>query len=95
VPFYVDRVHKARTPERSHTHIACVHTVGSDRRWTPAQVAASILSGEEWLTRGTDGSSARIRPLAKCPFPGCSFGPDITTYPDHTRANNLDNLPPC
>jgi hypothetical protein len=30
-----------------------------------------------------------------CPMPPCSASPYLTTAPDHTAANNLENLPRC
>lgn len=59
---------------------------------TRASVVRSIDNGNLWQTSG-GGRTARIRKIAQCPRPGCSVTPYITTAPDHTTANNLDNLP--
>jgi hypothetical protein len=41
------------------------------------------------------GMSARIKKISFCPRAGCYVSPYITTAPDYSTANNLDNLPPC
>jgi hypothetical protein len=55
---------------------------------------AGIDAGEDWKTYG-GGRSAQIRKISYCPAPGCYLTPYITTSPDHTTENNLDNLPLC
>lgn len=62
---------------------------------TNQNVWDSIDSGESWWTRAADGSTARIKKLTYCPHPACIFKPYLTTAPDHTTKNNLDNLPHC
>jgi len=93
--YYTNRVHKSWNASGTHQHIEFVCQEGTGTHWTPGEVVASIASGNDWRTRGADGSSARIKPLQFCPAPSCLTKPYITTQPDHTTANNLDNLPPC
>jgi hypothetical protein len=93
--YYANKVHKSWNSSGTHQHIEFVCQETSGTHWTPGEVVASIELGNEWRTRGTDGSSARIKPLQYCPAPSCLTKPYITTTPDHTTANNLDNLLPC
>ncbi len=58
------------------------------------QVVAGLDRGEHWRTVGR-GQYATIKKLSYCPAAACYVGPYITTSPDHTHANNLDNLPAC
>lgn len=77
-----------------HEHIEGVCTaVGTP--YTRRQVVESIRAGYIWDTQGPDGSRARIHPIATCKHLGCSATPYITTNPDSTGKNNLDNLPRC
>jgi Protein of unknown function (DUF3892) len=92
--YIVDRVHKVWSADHSHQHIESVCLIGGGHV-SRTRVVASVDAGEEWRTRGRDGSSARIRTRAFCPHPTCYERWYITTDPDHTPANNLDNLPPC
>jgi Protein of unknown function (DUF3892) len=93
--YYVDKVHKSWNSSHTHEHIdyACVESSGT--HWTPTEVVASLNAGNEWRTRGRDGATAKIRPLVYCPHNACYAKPYITTSPDHTTSNNLDNLPAC
>jgi len=93
--YYTNAVHKVWSVNASHQHIEFVCQEGSGTHWTPGEVITSIAAGHVWRTHGKDGSSAIIKPLQYCPAPGCLTKPYITTSPDHTTANNLDNLPPC
>jgi hypothetical protein len=95
VSYTVDRVRKetSYTP-RVHEHIEGVCTT-SGTHFTRREVVDSMRRGEGWMTRGPDGSSAVIKPMNTCPVTGCPATPYITTAPDHTTANNLDNLPRC
>ena len=84
---------KELSSDGSHRHIAGVCT--TDRLYyTRAQVVAGLDRGELWETFG-GGARARIRKIQFCPHGSCLLSPYITTAPDHTAANNLDNLPPC
>ncbi len=88
----VTRVRKESSADRTHYHIAGVCSeVGYTTR---QQVVIGLERGEYWRTYG-GGQYATIEKLTYCPAPGCYVSPYITTSPDHTQANNLDNLPPC
>ena len=80
---------------RTHEHIDGVCTSPGGGHTSRAGVVASIARGDEWFTLAADGTSARIRQAAGCPVAGCTATPYITTAPDHSRTNNLDNLPRC
>ena len=89
----VTKVRKERAGDGSHEHIAgACATDGT--YWTRAQVTASIDAGSIWYSSG-GGSTARVRKIAHCPAWACPATPYITTDPDHTTANNLENLPRC
>jgi len=89
----VNGVHKEQASSGTHQHIAEV-CVGSTH-YTRAQVVSGLDSGESWKTQGRDGTQARIKKITYCPAVGCMLTPYITTEPDHTKTNNLDNLPAC
>jgi hypothetical protein len=93
--YYTDKVHKSWNASGTHQHIDFVCQETSETHWTPSEVVASIDAGNVWRTRGADGSSAVIHKLTYCPAAECLISPYITTNPDHTTANNLDNLPLC
>lgn len=79
---------------RAHEHIEGVCTADGVH-YTRLQVVLAIRRGEQWITSG-GGATARIRELDRCSVvSGCPAAPYITTTPDHSTANNLDNLPPC
>jgi Protein of unknown function (DUF3892) len=78
----------------AHEHVVGVCTTAGTY-YTRAQVVAGLNAGEDWHTRGSDDSQATINESSVCPQSGCSASPYITTSPDHTTANNLDNLPAC
>lgn len=87
-------VRKESSADGTHQHIAGVCT--DIRLYCPrAEVVAGIDRGEAWSTKGPDGSQATIKKLRFCPAPACMVTPYITTAPDHTTRNNLDNLPAC
>ena len=89
----VTHTRKEASADGTHEHVAGVcTTVGT--YFTRAEVVSGIDRGETWLTSG-GGSTARIKKISYCPRTGCYLSPYITTAPDHTTANNLDNLPPC
>jgi hypothetical protein len=89
----VTRSRKELSSDGTHHHIAGVCTADG-AYYTRAQVIAGIDRGESWVT-SAGGSTARIKKIAYCPHSGCYMSPYITTAPDHTTANNLDNLPAC
>ena len=92
--FIVTGTQKEVAPDRYHMHIKAV-CVRTGQSYTRAQVVASIATGEKWYTLGKDGTYAEIKLLGKCPVAGCTEVPYLTTRPDHSTANNLDNLGPC
>jgi hypothetical protein len=87
-------VRKELSSDRTHRHIAGVCTT-ADLYYTREQVVKSLDSGESWKTQGSDGSQASIKKITYCPAPSCYLKPYITTAPDHTTKNNLDNLKDC
>jgi hypothetical protein len=89
----VTRVKKEPAADRAHMHIVGVCTADGGY-YTRAQVVAGLDRGESWTTYG-GGMSARIKKILYCPRAGCYVSPYITTAPDYSTANNLDNLPPC
>lgn len=90
----VTGVRKELSADRSHHHLEGVCTDAAVH-YTRAQVVAGIDRGEKWVTKGADGSQATIKKLGYCPKAGCLAKPYITTAPDHTTANNLENLKAC
>lgn len=93
---YVTHVRKEESGvgKNRHEHIVGVCPEGGGFR-TNQQVIDGINRGEDWRTKGPDGSTARIKPMQYCPHSQCLHKPYITTHPDHTPANNLDKLPRC
>lgn len=93
---YVTRVRKewSGSGANQHEHIVgvCLEVGGFK---TNQQVVDSIKGGEVWRTKAQDGSTALIRPMNWCPHGLCIHKPYITTAPDHSTANNLENLPRC
>jgi Protein of unknown function (DUF3892) len=82
-----------RSDDGSHEHIKGVCT-SAGISYTRREVVDSIAAGNEWVT-SRNGSSARIKPMDFCPAARCIARPYITTAPDHTTVNNLENLPRC
>jgi hypothetical protein len=89
----VTRVRKVQAPDGEHQHIGGVCT-SDGSYFSRHDVARSLDSGEEWWSE-SGGTRARIRKAPFCPVPGCLTFPYLTTAPDHTSANNLENLPGC
>ena len=87
------RVHKEPSADGSHEHIEGVCTVYGTYV-SRVYVARRIEIGDAWYS-SADGVSARIRRIPRCPHARCHATPYLTTAPDHTRANNLENLPRC
>lgn len=87
------KVRKEMSADGSHEHVEGLCTVFGTYV-TRAYVAGRIDVGEDWYSSAA-GRSARIRRLARCPRAGCPTSPYLTTAPDHTAANNLENLPRC
>ncbi len=88
----VTRVRRVRASDGGHEHLAGVCTA-EGVYFSRFDVADAIEAGEEWWSEG-DGARVKIRRAPSCPFPGCST-PYLTTAPDHTPANNLEQLPDC
>lgn len=93
MPMVVTRVRKEQSSDGTHQHIqgVCLQS-GTYKTW--AEVIAGLDRGEDWWTYG-GGTTAWIKKIPRCLYPGCSVTPYITTAPDHTTLNNLDNLPSC
>lgn len=89
----VTKVRKERSSSGTHDHIEGVCTSGGTH-YIRGQVIAALDRHEDWHTEAS-GRTAKIRKIDQCTHPGCSLTPYITTAPDHTATNNLDNLPPC
>jgi Protein of unknown function (DUF3892) len=87
------RTEVAQYPQ-THEHLVGVCTANG-RYYTRGQVVDGIKRGEIWET-SAGGSTALIHEVDCCTVaPGCPAAPYITTAPDHTVANDLDNLPHC
>jgi hypothetical protein len=91
--FYVKKVRKesVRSASGVHEHIIGVVTNGSF--YTNKQVVDSIEAKNDWFTDVEGQPKAKIRPLGYCPKSDCRHKPYLTTDPDHTTRNNLENLP--
>ena len=91
--FIVTRASRELSRDGSHRHIAGVCT-NTNSSYTRRQVVESIAAGNTWYSLA-DGKYAVIKPIRVCPRPACVAEPYITTAPDSTTANNLENLPEC
>jgi len=89
----VTRVRKELSADGTHWHIEGVCTEDGGH-YSRKEVADRIDSGEAWSSSDGD-SSVRIRTIVSCPMPPCSASPYLTTSPDHSASNNLENLPRC
>jgi hypothetical protein len=87
------KVRKETSADGSHRHIEGVCTADGTH-YTRAQVAADIDRGVAWSSSG-GGATATVRKITYCPAAACMATPYITTSPDYTTKNNLDDLPPC
>ena len=85
-------MHKVNASDGVHKHISEVKTDAA-LKYSRAEVVAGLARGESWKTKGSDGSQATIKKITYCPAAACLLTPYITTAPDHTKDNNLDNLP--
>lgn len=88
--YRVTKVSKENAKIGSHQHIVGVVTDGG-QRFSNQQVIDSIKQGSDWYTSVKDVQPAKIKPTDSCP--NCSHKPYLTTAPDHTAKNNLENLP--
>ena len=81
----VDRVRKETSYVPSqHEHIEGVCSGGT--HYSRSQGVAGIRRGENWYTRGPDGSTARIREMASCPRSGCPAYGDRTCFSSNSAA---------
>ena len=87
--FTVVQTRKELSADGTHKHITGVFLLDGTYK-SRAEVVAGLYAGQDWRTLGTDRSNAKIR-IDRCRT--CGLNPYITTAPDHTTANNLDNLP--
>jgi Protein of unknown function (DUF3892) len=71
----------------AHQHISAVRLTNG-AALTRAEVIAHISAGDTYTTIGEPQGRVYVHP---CPW--CGFGQYITTRPDATTTNNLDNLP--
>ena len=88
----VTSVHKVRSSDGSHEHIAEVRSKAGTA-YSRVEVVRGLGAGESWKTEGTDAVLATIKKLTYCPASGCSLSPYITTATNHSKNNDLDNLP--
>lgn len=91
--YTVTRVRKVQAANGSHRHIEGVCTT-ENLHYTRRQVVDSISAGNTRITIA-GGKIARTKPMDHCPARACTATPYITTAPDHTTENNLENLPAC
>lgn len=93
---YVTKVRKedaTGSDGKTHEHIVGVITSSGDFHENQ-KVVDSIDAGNEWYTQVSGEPDAKIKKLARCSrASGCSHKPYLTTDPDHTKNNNLENLP--
>ncbi len=89
----VAKVRKEWSSDGTHRHIEGVCTT-TGTHYTRKEVVDGINRGEDWHT-SAGGTTAKIKPMRYCPAAACLASPYITTAPDHTTENNLENLPEC
>jgi Protein of unknown function (DUF3892) len=89
----VTGVRTETSSDRTHEHIKGVCRANGSYS-SRDEVVAAIDRGETWKT-SAGGTFATIKKVRFCPVPKCILSPYITTAPDHTPENNLDNLPRC
>ena len=85
-------VHKVSANDGTHEHIAEVRSKAGTA-YSVVDVVRGLGAGESWKTEGPDSAMAMIKKVAYCPASGCCLSPYITTAPNHTNNNDLDNLP--
>ncbi len=93
VQYTVTKTRKESSADGSHQHIEGVCTTAGVH-YTRREVVDSIGAGNLWAS-SAGGTTAVIKPMSYCPASACYASPYITTAPDHTTTNNLENLPPC
>ncbi|WP_437775941.1 DUF3892 domain-containing protein [Sorangium sp. So ce1097] len=93
--YYVTKVRKQAVASKDgayHEHIVGVVT-NLDIFYTNKEVSDSIDAGHDWYTAVDKEPRAKIKKLRFCSGSGCLHSPYLTTNPDHTTRNNLENLP--
>lgn len=75
-----------------HRHIIGVIVAGGAYS-TNRTVVDSIKAGNTWQTSVAGEPKAKIKESNSCTRSGCSHKPYLTTAPDHSTKNNLENLP--
>lgn len=91
--YTVTKVRRETSADGTHRHIEGVCTT-TGSHYTRTQVVETLQQGTVWIT-SAGGSTAVVKPMTYCPKPACLASPYITTAPDHTTTNNLENLPDC
>lgn len=86
------RKEKVTIEGSSHEHIIGVVT-DAGNYCTNKSVVDSINAGNTWQTSVPGEPKAKIREQTYCPKASCFHKPYLTTYPDHSEKNNLENLP--
>lgn len=89
--YIVTRVRKELAPNKTHHHIEGVITQGGIH-YTRKEVTDSIDLGNIWKT-DANGYKATIKKVLYCPEATCYTSPYITTNPDSSKEDNLENLP--
>lgn len=92
--YNVTKVRKEKVTKegQSHEHIIGVITE-SDVYYKNQEVVDSINANNEWYTKVAGEPKAKIRKKDYCPHSTCLHKPYLTTEPDHSTKNNLENLP--
>ncbi len=91
--YVVTKVRKEVSADGTHRHIEGVCT-SANVHYTRREVVDSIDAGNAWKT-SADGYEAVIKKIPYCPRPACYASPYITTKPDSTKKDNLENLDLC
>jgi hypothetical protein len=81
----------SRVQANGHKHLSGVYT-DSGVHYTRQEVVDSLALGNTWET-SAGGFSAKIKKVTYCPYGSCMTTPYITTNPDSTKLDNLENLP--
>jgi uncharacterized protein DUF3892 len=87
--YTVTKVSKVQA--NGHRHLSGVYA-DYGVHYTRQQVVDSIDNGNTWKT-SAGGYTATIRKVTYCPTGSCMTSPYITTNPDSTTLDNLENLP--
>jgi|SRR5712664_1886863 len=90
----VTKVRKEKVTKNGSSH---EHIIGvlpeSGLFYSNQEVVNSINAGNHWRTSVTGEPKATIKEKHYCPNSTCTHKPYLTTDPDHTTKNNLENLP--